>query len=131
MATIERFEDIKAWQLARDLCKQINGYTLYTIFSKDFKLIGQIKGSSGSVMDNIAEGFERGGNKEFVQFLSFSKGSTGEVKSQLYRDLDNKYISQTEFDNAYSKADEISKMIGGLMSYLSKSDIKGPKFKRE
>jgi len=99
MATIERFDDIKAWQLARELCKQINGYMLYAIFSKDFRLIGQIKGSSGSVMDNIAEGFERGGNKEF--------------------------------DDAYSKADEISKMIGGLMTYLSKSDIKGPKFKRE
>lgn len=131
MSTFERFEDIKAWQLARELCKQINELTQYAAFSKDFKLVGQIKGSSGSVMDNIAEGFERGGNKEFVQFLSISKGSAGEVKSQLYRVLDNKYITPEEFDKTYKEADEISKMIGGLMTYLNKSVIKGPKFKRE
>lgn len=131
MATIERFEDVKAWQLARELCKQINRYTLNGAFSKDFKLIGQIKGSSGSVMDNIAEGFERGGNKEFIQFLSISKGSAGEVKSQLYRALDNDYITQAAFDEAYAKADEISKMLGGLMAYLSKSEVKDPKFRRE
>ena len=131
MATFERFEDIKAWQLSRELCKQIHGYTLHLKFSKDFKLVGQISGSSGSIMDNIAEGFERGGNKEFVQFLSFSKGSSGELKSQLYRALDNEYITKNEFDEAYSKADEISKMVGSLMVYLSKSEIKGPKFKRE
>jgi four helix bundle protein len=97
MATFNKFEDIVGWQKARILCKLINEYSRKDSFSRDFKLISQIKGSSGSAMDNIAEGFERGGNKEFIQFLSFSKGSAGETKSQLYRALDNGYISQEEF----------------------------------
>ncbi len=129
MSTIERFEDIKAWQHARELCKQIHAFTLRSDFSKDFRLVSQIKASSGSVMDNIAEGFEREGNREFIQFLSISKGSSAEVKSQLYRALDNKYINQSEFDVAYQEAEEIGRMISGLMSYLSKSDIKGRKFR--
>lgn len=83
MATFNRFEDILAWQKARVLCKMINDYTLKDLFSRDFKLVSQIKGSSGSAMDNIAEGFERGGNKEFIQFLFISKGSAGETRSQL------------------------------------------------
>ena len=97
MATFNRFEEIVAWQKARVLCKTINDYTQKGLFSKDFKLISQIKSSSGSAMDNIAEGFERGGNKEFTQFLSISKGSVGETRSQLYRALDNEYISENEF----------------------------------
>ncbi len=79
MATIERFEDIKAWQLARELCKLIHSFTLKPAFLKDYRLVGQIKGSSGSIMDNIAEGFERNGNREFIQFLSIAKGSSGEL----------------------------------------------------
>ena len=129
MAKIERFEDIKAWQLARVLCKQINGFTLRQAFSRDFRLIGQIKGSSGSIMDNIAEGFERNGNREFIQFLSIAKGSCGETRSQLYRAIDNEYITKEEFDHAFQMAEEASKLISGFMEYLNQSEIKGSKFK--
>lgn len=129
MATISRFEDIKAWQQARELCKLIHHYTFKTEFSRDFRLVGQIKGSSGSIMDNIAEGFERNGNREFIQFLSIAKGSSGETRSQLYRALDNEYISKEEFDKAFQMAEESSKLISGFMEYLNQSEIKGSKFK--
>jgi len=130
MATFNQFEDIIAWQKARELCKLINVYTAYDAFSKDFKLVNQIKGSSGSAMDNIAEGFERGGNKEFIQFLFISKGSAGEVRSQLYRALDNEYINQEEFQKAYDLADEIGKLDRGLISHLKESELKGDKYKK-
>lgn len=114
MATFNRFEDIVGWQKARVLCKTINDYTHKRPFSKDFKLISQIKSSSGSAMDNIAEGFERDGNKEFSQFLSISKGSAGETRSQLYRASDNGYISEIEFQEAYNLADEVGKLTGAF-----------------
>ncbi|HLN73001.1 MAG: four helix bundle protein [Methylococcaceae bacterium] len=129
MAIIERFEDVKAWQSARELCKIIHHFTLRTSFSKDYQLVGQIKGSSGSIIDNIAEGFERNGNNEFLQFLSISKGSCGETRSQLYRALDNEYIKQDEFDQILHKTEDLSKMISGLMDYLNKCDIKGSRYK--
>lgn len=129
MSKVERFEDLKVWQLARELCKDIHQLTLKNSFSKDFRLIGQIKGSSGSIMDNIAEGFERDGNKEFIQFLSISKGSSGEVRSQHYRAIDNEYISQEDFDSVYEKTLECSKMLKGFMNYLKDSELKGNKYK--
>ena len=130
MAKIERFEDIIAWQKARILCKIIKGYTKKLEFSKDFKLSGQILDSSGSIMDNIAEGFERGGNREFVQFLFIAKGSCGEVKSQLYRAIDSEYIDLNEFKDAYEQADEIGKILEGLIHYLQDTGLKGRKFNR-
>ena len=129
MTTIKRFEDIIAWQKARELCTLISEYTAYDAFSKDFKLVNQIKGSSGSAMDNIAEGFERGGNKEFIQFLFISKGSAGEVRSQLYRALDNDYINEKEFRKAYNLADDIGKLDRGLINHLRESELKGDKYK--
>jgi len=94
MSTIKRFEDLDVWQLARELAMDIfEAYTRSEEFSKDYKLKDQINGASGSIMDNIAEGFERSSRNEFINFLTFSKGSTGEVKSQLYRAFDRKYIS--------------------------------------
>lgn len=129
MSKVERFEDLKVWQLARELCQTVHKLTLKEQFSKDFKLIGQIKGSSGSIMDNIAEGFERDGNKEFIQFLSIAKGSCGETRSQLYRAIDNGYISQEEFDLTYDKTLECNKMLKGFISYLKDSELKGNKFK--
>ena len=129
MSKVERFEDLKVWQLARELCKDIHQLTLKSSFSKDFRLIGQIKGSTGSIMDNIAEGFERDGNKEFSQFLSISKGSCGEVRSQLYRAIDNEYITQEEFETACEKSLEVSKMLKGFIVYLKESELKGNKYK--
>lgn len=130
MATITKFEELEVWQLARELAKEI--FELFSNseqFSRDYKLKDQINGSSGSVMDNIAEGFERGGRNEFTNFLTFSKGSAGEVKSQLYRALDRKYITQDQFDRLYEKSDLIGKKIGAFINYLNFSSHKGNKFK--
>jgi four helix bundle protein len=129
MSKVERFEDLKIWQLARELCQMIHKLTIKDQFSRDFKLVGQIYGSSGSIMDNIAEGFERDGNKEFIQFLTFSKGSCGETRSQLYRALDYQYITQDEFDTAYKMAMEESKMLKSFIQYLKDSELKGNRFK--
>lgn len=129
MATFKRFEEIKAWQKARDLNKSLGLYIDEGKFKSSFKLISQIEGSAGSIMDNIAEGFERNGNKEFLQFLYISKGSCGEFRSQLYRALDRKFLDQTEFDALYSKAMEVIVMIQKLIDYLITSDLKGTKFK--
>ena len=94
---IERFEDLEIWQEARDLCKFVFSITLSDAFKKDFKFRDQIRASSGSIMDNIAEGFERGGNKEFIQFLYIAKGSCGETRSQSYRAFDFQYLSNEEY----------------------------------
>ena len=131
MAAIKRFEDIIAWQKARVLCKVINNYTLKKTFEKDYKLVSQIKGSSGSAIDNIAEGFKRGGNKEFIQFLFIAKGSAGETRSQLYRAIDNEYITEEEFQTAYDLADEVGKLIGGFISHLTSSELIGEKYKNK
>lgn len=129
MSKVERFEDLKIWQLARELCQMVHKLTIKDQFSKDYKLVGQINGSSGSTMDNIAEGFERDGNKEFIQFLTFAKGSCGETRSQLYRALDNQYITKDEFDAAYNMTLDESKMLKSFITYLKNSDLKGNRFK--
>ncbi len=130
MATFEKFEDISAWGKSRELSK-----TIYSIinnknnFINHQSLVWQIEKSSGSIMDNIAEGFERGGNREFIQFLAIAKGSSAEIRSQLYRALDQELISETELSELNNIATEISKMINGLIQYLKSSDYKGYKFK--
>ena len=129
MATITRFEDLEIWQLARELSKEVYELTFVEPIKSDFRLKDQMRGSSGSIMDNIAEGFERGSKLEFINSLSYSKGEVGELKSQLYRALDNKYISQEIFDTLYSKADIITKKITAFITYLNASKIKGQKFK--
>jgi four helix bundle protein len=98
MATITRFEDLEIWQEARRLAKLIHIVAVETDLKNDFRFRDQIKASSGSVMDNIAEGFERNGNLEFRQFLSIAKGSAGETRSQLYRALDCNYIKKKSFE---------------------------------
>lgn len=128
MATLKRFEDIKAWQKARVLCKDIYALTYSGGLEKDFGMKDQMRRSCGSIMDNIAEGFERGGTKEFKQFLSYSKGSAGELKSQLYRALDLNYINQDSFDKLSQETTEIGRMIMGLINYLKNTDIKGQKY---
>lgn len=129
MATIQKFEDFEVWKKARILSQKVYPLTFKEPISSDFRMKDQMRGSVGSIMDNIAEGFERGSKLEFINSLTTSKGETGELKSQFYRCLDNKYISQKLFDELYSLADEITKMITGFINYLNRSKIKGQKFK--
>ena len=129
MATIERFEQIISWQEARLLNNKVGQLIDTGRLKKNFRLIGQIEGSAGSIMDNIAEGFERGGNKEFIQFLYVSKGSCGELRSQLYRALDRNYITQKEFDELSVHAMKISSLIQKFIDYLENSATKGIKYK--
>jgi len=129
MATINNFEELRVWQKARILCQEIYEIIEKEKFCKDYKLKDQINGSSGSVMDNIAEGFGRQGNNEFINFLTISNGSVLEVKSQLYRALDRKYITPEKFDELEKLIEEISKMIAALIIYLGKSDFRGKKFR--
>jgi four helix bundle protein len=126
--TIERFEDLEIWKEARELCKVVIRLTEEEPFCRDFKLRDQIKTSSGSVMDNIAEGFERGGNKEFIHFLGISKGSCGECRSQAYRSFDCQYINQETMEDLISRTLQLSKKISSFITYLKRSDFKGPKY---
>lgn len=129
MATIQKFEDLEVWKKARILSSKVYPLTFRDPIASDFRMKDQMRGTVGSIMDNIAEGFERGSKLEFINSLTISKGETGELKSQLYRCLDNKYISQKLFDELYSLADEVTKMITGFINYLNKTKIKGQKFK--
>jgi four helix bundle protein len=131
MAKIEKFEDIISWQEARKLNKIIGDLIDSGRFKHNYRLINQIEGSAGSVMDNIAEGFERGGNKEFRQFLYIAKGSCGELRSQLYRALDRNYINQKEFDLFSVHAMKISSLIQKLITYLGNSELKGIKYQKK
>lgn len=129
MATIQKFEDLEIWKKSRILSNKVYPLTFKEPITNDFRLKDQMRGSVGSIMDNIAEGFERGSKFEFINSLTISKGETGEIKSQLYRCLDNKYINQKLFDELYNLADELTKMITAFIYYLNKSKIKGQKFK--
>lgn len=129
MATLRRFEDIKAWQEARELTRAVYSCSKPGAFARDFGLRDQIRRASVSVMSNIAEGFERGGTAEFVQFLAIAKGSTGEVESQLYVALDQEYITEDQFRSLKETAASAKRMIAGLMAYLRRSGIKGAKYK--
>ena len=129
MAKIDRFEDIEAWQKGRELTKFIYKITEQGDIAKDFALKDQLRRASISIMGNIAEGFERAGNKEFKQFLAMAKGSVGEVKSHLYVALDSGRMSQKDFNQLMALADETSRLIAGFLRYLKDSDHKGSKFK--
>lgn len=129
MATVHRFEDLEIWKLARQLSVDIFELTQTLPLSKDFSLKDQMNRSSGSIMDNIAEGFGRSSRLEFIQFLSISSGSATELLSQLYRCLDKKYISEERFNDLYEKANALYKKINGFIKYLNSSIVKGVKFK--
>lgn len=131
MGTIKQFEDLEIWQGAREICQIVYQVKEKSNLKSDFRLYDQLNGSSGSIMDNIAEGFERNGNKEFNQFLSIAKASCGETRSQLYRAFDRDYINQDEINIYRKKLIALSKQISSLMTYLQKCDMKGTKFRNE
>jgi len=125
MATIKRFEDLEMWKLSRVLCNNIGALIDKDKLKRNYRLIGQVEGSSGSIMDNIAEGFERGTKAEFIVFLGYAKGSCGELRSQLYRLLDRNYIDPGQFEDFSVSAKRISAMIQKFIEYLRSTNIKG------
>jgi len=127
--TITKFEDLEIWQDARSLCKKIRWITENTTLSKDYSIKDQILRSSGSIMDNIAEGFERDGNKEFIQFLSIAKSSLGETRSQLHRAYDAGHFNEEKYKELIDDCLLLSPRIAGFINYLSKSEFKGIKKK--
>ncbi|MBR9987102.1 MAG: four helix bundle protein [Desulfosarcina sp.] len=131
MASLKKFEDIEAWQKARELTRVVYALSGSGTFARDFGLRDQIRRAAVSVMSNIAEGLERGGSAEFSQFLAIAKGSAGEVEAQLYVAFDQKYISKAQFDSIRAIAASTKKLIAGCMNYLKQSNIKGQKFKSQ
>jgi len=129
MATFKKFEDIEAWKKARELSKRIYRTAKIGEFAKDFGLRNQICRAAVSIMSNIAEGYDRSGKGEFIQFLATAKGSAAEVRSQLYVALDQSYVNEDDFRELSLLAEETARIIGGLMKYLSSSDYSGTKYK--
>lgn len=125
---IKRFEELEIWQEARELCKVVFRITSKEPFCNDFKFRDQMRASSGSAMDNIAEGFDRGGNKEFYQFLSVSRGSCGEVRSQSYRASDWEYIHSDQLIELLERTERLSRKTTSLMNHLKTSKNKGSKY---
>ena len=131
MASFSKFEEIIAWREARKLNLKLGKMIDEKRFKNNFRLITQIEGSAGSIMDNIAEGFERGGNKEFIQYLFIAKASCAELRSQLYRAIDRKYIEHAEHEMLRDLTINISKLIWKLINYLQNSEGQVLKFRRK
>jgi four helix bundle protein len=131
MATITRFEDLEIWQLAMCQCSDFDLLVETSSLAKDFELRNQMNGTSGSVMDCIAEGFERSGNNEFKNMLVIAKGSNGEFRSQLYRCLNRKHIIKEKFEELYLKNEIRGKKIMSFIQYLQKTEYKGQRYKKE
>ncbi len=129
MATVHKFEELEIWQLAKGLYEIISPLSDKLKKNKDFRFAEQIKSSSGSIMDNIGEGFERSSRLEFINSLGICKGEAGELKSQLHRLLIDLYISEKEFQELYKKADTLCAKIAAFMNYLNTTPHKGLKFK--
>lgn len=130
MGKVDKFEDLEVWQLAREICIDLEELFLTMPLGKRYSLMNQMDRSSGSVMDNIAEGFGRGGNLEFRNFLGFSKGSCSELKPQLYRAKDKKLISPEQFEALEEKCDKENAKLGSFISYLTNTEFEGTKFKK-
>jgi len=131
MATINRFEDLEIWQLAFNQTKDFDLLVETIPLAKDYELRNQMNSSSGSVMDCIAEGFERSGNSEFKNMLVIAKGSNGEFRSQLYRCLNRKYFKKEKFDELYAKNEILGKKIMAFIKYLQQTEFKGQRYKKE
>ena len=131
MGTINRFENLEIWQLTMSQSSDFDLLVETTLLAKDFELRNQMNASSGSVMDCIAEGFERSGNNEFKNFLVIAKGSNGEFRSQLYRCLNRKHIAKEKFDELYAKNEMLGKKIMAFIKYLQQSEYKGQRYKKE
>ena len=121
MATVERFEDLEVWQKARDVVNAVYQASSAGTFSRDYALRDQIRRAVVSIPSNIAEGFSRHSNKEFIQFLFISKGSVAEVQSQLYTALDQDYISQEAFDSTYERLEVVGRQLSRFITYLKGS----------
>ena len=128
MAKITKFEDIESWKSARRFTNEIYKIMAAGKFARDFGLRDQIRRAGVSILSSIAEGFERGGDNEFLQFLSMAKASCGEARAQLYIALDQDYISGRQFDVLSKSANEVSQLIAGLMKYLRQSNLRGSKY---
>jgi four helix bundle protein len=124
---IERFEEIEAWQIARELCSAIYALATSSPLGKDVSLKDQMARSSGSIMDNIAEGFDGGTNREFIRFLQYAKRSCSELQSQSYRCLDQSYCTPEQFDALYAQANLTRNKIGAFINYLSKNLDRRPR----
>ena len=129
MATIKRYTEIVAWQKGRELVKEIYRLTNSGTFAKDWGLRDQIQRAAVSICSNIAEGFERSGNKEFVNFLWIAKGSTGETSSQLYHAKDCGYVDDATFENLQNQLQLISAMLYNLIKSLRTSSFQGERYK--
>lgn len=129
MATVNKFEELEIWQLARKLYNKISEIAKVLREIREYRFAEQMKSSSGSIMDNIPEGFERSSRLEFLNSLSISKGELGELKSQLYRCADDGYITKQKFEELYIEADILSKKIASFIIYLNSTNHKGLKFK--
>lgn len=128
MPTVTKFEDLEIWQLARKIEQVTFEHTGAGVLSKDFRLRSQMNAAATSIMSNIAEGFGRGSRLEFINFLSFSKGSAAELQSQYYNCLDRQYISEEKFKAVYKMLEIVSKRINAFIAYLNQSENKGQKF---
>lgn len=120
MAGIQRFEDLIAWQKARELAKSIYQVSQQGVFAKDYALVSQIQRAAVSIMSNLAEGFERGGDDDFHRFLVIAKASCAEVRSQLYLALDVGYLEKSEFDQLQTQAREVARLVGGLRASIER-----------
>jgi four helix bundle protein len=131
MATVTRFEDLEVWKLARKQVNDFDELVTTTSLGKNFELRNQMDASSGSVMDCIAEGFDRSGNQEFKNFLLIAKGSNAEFRSQLYRCLDRKHIMNEKFEDLYTKNITLGNKLMSFIIYLQKSMFKGQRYKKQ
>jgi four helix bundle protein len=129
MPTVYKMEELEIWQLARKLYQKVSRLADKIKKNRDYRFADQMKSSCGSILDNIGEGFERNSRLEFLNSLSISKGECGELKCQLYRAFDDKYLDKKEFEELYAEADTETKKIAAFIQYLNRSKIKGQKFK--